>query len=401
MSGYTQTTYFGPKDSLLAGDPDKVIQGTQVDAEFLAIATAIDTKVDTGGTAIAVSSTTANLDMTKPSIVTPASADYILLSDTSNSNTCIRAALTDVETVMSTIRLAGTNVWTGTNNFQAAVDCDTTLNVDGNTTLGGTLTVASTLGVTGTSTLAALSATNVTASGTLGVTGATTLSSATLSSTLGVTGTSTLAAVNATNGTFSGTLGVTGASTLSSATLSSTLGVTGNTTLTNATCSGTLGVTGTSTLGATNTSTLTSSGAATLNSLAVTNAATVGSTLGVTGNTTLSGQLSVDGADTALHKARVAAYGKITYSGGTPSLSDSYGAGTLTDVATGQVRVAITTHTAASLDQWQVLVNAYDVLNPSISVGVGYNPTTVEIYTYDDAGTAVDSTIFFLVYHTE
>ena len=55
---------------------------------------------------------------------------------------------------------------------------------------------------------------------------------------------------------------------------------------------GTLGVTGNTSL-----STLSTSGAATLNSVGVTNNATVGGTLGVTGNTSLS-TLSTSGAAT-------------------------------------------------------------------------------------------------------
>ena len=125
-----------------------------------------------------------------------------------------------------------------------------------------------------------------------------------IAGTLGVTGASTLAGVSASNGSFSGTLGVTGATTLSS-----TLGVSGATTLaalnaqastldslavTNAaTVGGTLGVTGASTFtgaisgsSASLSSTL-SAGASTLASLGVTNNATVGGTLGVTGASTL------------------------------------------------------------------------------------------------------------------
>ena len=66
-----------------------------------------------------------------------------------------------------------------------------------------------------------------------------------------------------------------------------TLGVTSG-----ATVGGTLGVTGNTSL-----STLSTSGAATLNSVGVTNNATVGGTLGVTGNTSLS-TLSTSGAAT-------------------------------------------------------------------------------------------------------
>jgi hypothetical protein len=46
LSNYTQVTFFAPKDSLLHGDPNKIIHGTQVDPELAAIATAIATKFD-------------------------------------------------------------------------------------------------------------------------------------------------------------------------------------------------------------------------------------------------------------------------------------------------------------------------------------------------------------------
>lgn len=48
MSDYTQITDFSAKDSLTTGDPEKVILGSDVDAELAAIATAIATKFDTG-----------------------------------------------------------------------------------------------------------------------------------------------------------------------------------------------------------------------------------------------------------------------------------------------------------------------------------------------------------------
>lgn len=111
--------------------------------------------------------------------------------------------------------------------------------VTGTHTVSGNATVGGTLGVTGTSTLAALNATNgtfsgnVTAGGTLGVTGVATLGSATINAlsvttTLGVT----------TNMTVGGTLGVVGLTSLVDLTTSGnvvvlgTLGVTGATTLT-------------------------------------------------------------------------------------------------------------------------------------------------------------------------
>lgn len=46
MSDYTQNVSFGPKDSLTTGDPNKRVLGTQLDAEFAEIQTAIASKED-------------------------------------------------------------------------------------------------------------------------------------------------------------------------------------------------------------------------------------------------------------------------------------------------------------------------------------------------------------------
>lgn len=46
MSDYTQITTFTTKDGLSSGDPEKIISGADVDAEFGAISTAIATKYD-------------------------------------------------------------------------------------------------------------------------------------------------------------------------------------------------------------------------------------------------------------------------------------------------------------------------------------------------------------------
>ena len=114
------------------------------------------------------------------------------------------------------------------------------------------------LTVSGDTTLAKLSATNVTASGTLGVTGATTLTSLTTSGntsvggTLKATGATTLSSLTTSGNTsVGGTLGVTGATTLNS-----TLTVKGKTTLgdntsDSTTVNGTLTVTGATSLNST------------------------------------------------------------------------------------------------------------------------------------------------------
>lgn len=46
MSNYTKTTDFSAKDDLPSGDPDKVVVGAEIDAEFDAIATAVATKAE-------------------------------------------------------------------------------------------------------------------------------------------------------------------------------------------------------------------------------------------------------------------------------------------------------------------------------------------------------------------
>lgn len=46
MSNYSQSTFFAPKDNLTTGNPNKIIYGSDIDAELSAISTAIATKAD-------------------------------------------------------------------------------------------------------------------------------------------------------------------------------------------------------------------------------------------------------------------------------------------------------------------------------------------------------------------
>lgn len=46
MSNYTPTTDFSAKDALASGNPSKIIAGSEIDAEFSAIQTAISSKLD-------------------------------------------------------------------------------------------------------------------------------------------------------------------------------------------------------------------------------------------------------------------------------------------------------------------------------------------------------------------
>jgi len=47
MSNYTKTTNFTVKDTLASGNPAKIIKGSEIDAEFTSIQTAVATKADT------------------------------------------------------------------------------------------------------------------------------------------------------------------------------------------------------------------------------------------------------------------------------------------------------------------------------------------------------------------
>jgi len=52
MSNYTKATDFASKDDLLSGDPNKIIKGTEIDDEFNAIQTAVNTKADANNAAL-------------------------------------------------------------------------------------------------------------------------------------------------------------------------------------------------------------------------------------------------------------------------------------------------------------------------------------------------------------
>ncbi len=47
MSNYTKTTNFTAKDTLISGNPSKVVKGTEIDSEFTAIQTSVNSKSDT------------------------------------------------------------------------------------------------------------------------------------------------------------------------------------------------------------------------------------------------------------------------------------------------------------------------------------------------------------------
>lgn len=52
MSNYVKATNFTTKDTLNPGDPNKIVKGTEIDTEFIAIASAIQSKADLASPAL-------------------------------------------------------------------------------------------------------------------------------------------------------------------------------------------------------------------------------------------------------------------------------------------------------------------------------------------------------------
>lgn len=64
MSSYTKATDFAVKDTLASGNPAKLVKGTEIDTEFNAIASAVNSKADKDGPALTGTTTAVNLTVT-------------------------------------------------------------------------------------------------------------------------------------------------------------------------------------------------------------------------------------------------------------------------------------------------------------------------------------------------
>lgn len=63
MSNYTKTTNFAVKDSLATGNPSKKVKGTEIDAEFVAIASAVSSKADANNSVLTGTTSVVNLSV--------------------------------------------------------------------------------------------------------------------------------------------------------------------------------------------------------------------------------------------------------------------------------------------------------------------------------------------------
>jgi hypothetical protein len=64
MSNYTKATDFAVKDSLASGNPNKLVKGTEIDTEFTAIQSAVNSKADKDSPALTGTATAVNLTVT-------------------------------------------------------------------------------------------------------------------------------------------------------------------------------------------------------------------------------------------------------------------------------------------------------------------------------------------------
>lgn len=64
MSNYTKATDFAVKDSLASGNPAKLVKGTELNSEFDAIQSAVNSKADKASPALTGTATAVNLTVT-------------------------------------------------------------------------------------------------------------------------------------------------------------------------------------------------------------------------------------------------------------------------------------------------------------------------------------------------
>lgn len=63
MSNYTKSTDFAIKDSLSTGNPSKLVKGTEIDTEFSAIQSAVNSKADKANPTFTGTITAVNLTL--------------------------------------------------------------------------------------------------------------------------------------------------------------------------------------------------------------------------------------------------------------------------------------------------------------------------------------------------
>lgn len=116
MSNYTKLTNFAVKDSLNTGDPDKKIKGTEIDAEYNAISTAVSSKADTASPALTGTPTapTAVAGTNTTQVATTAFVGTAITNERTATATLTNKTLTSP--TINTATISGATITTGTIN---------------------------------------------------------------------------------------------------------------------------------------------------------------------------------------------------------------------------------------------------------------------------------------------
>lgn len=138
MSDYSQITFFTPKDSLSTGNPNKIIYGSDVDAEFSAISTAIATKADVDGDAIGAGTpaTEVNVDNLKldGNKITSTNTDGDIELEPNGTGTVV---ITNVDVAAGEIDGTAIGANSASTGAFTTLQASTSLNVDGTVTADG------------------------------------------------------------------------------------------------------------------------------------------------------------------------------------------------------------------------------------------------------------------------
>ena len=132
MAQYVKATNFASKDSLLSGDPNKIVKGTEVDDEFSAIQTAVNSKADT---------LSPTLTGTPLAPTAPAGTSTTQLATTAFVATAVNNGVVTERTATATL----TNK-TITGTFTGNITGNVTGNVTGNADTATKLATARTIG---------------------------------------------------------------------------------------------------------------------------------------------------------------------------------------------------------------------------------------------------------------
>ena len=138
MSTYTQTTFFGPKDNLTPGNPDKKILGTQFDVEFQNIEAAVNTNFGSNDVANTAQAKALTLNTV---LITPKNLREALEGPTQSLDAVMDSLV--VRTTDITIDQGSLTVSTGNANVAGNIIGLGDLSIDGAAYVSGPLTVDS------------------------------------------------------------------------------------------------------------------------------------------------------------------------------------------------------------------------------------------------------------------